>query len=135
MTLEQYRVMAKAWEFGGRPIVHDVGKMNSRHFAWTPRRHGRDDGWMEMVIPKFGDEQVEEKASGVSEASVQTHSKALFASIQDFGLPLAPHADIPAPSALRTGTGRVAHRWKMRLSSSLKPCRAPSSQQAMAWRW
>lgn len=38
MTLEQYRVMAKAWEFGGRPIVHDVGKMNSRHFAWTPRQ-------------------------------------------------------------------------------------------------
>lgn len=38
MTLEQYRVMAKAWEFGGRPIVHDVGKLNSRHFAWTPRQ-------------------------------------------------------------------------------------------------
>ena len=40
MTLEQYRGMAKAWEFGGRPIVHDVGKMNSRHFAWTPRQNG-----------------------------------------------------------------------------------------------
>ena len=40
MSLEQYRVMAKAWEFGGRPIVHDVGKMNSRHFAWAPRDNG-----------------------------------------------------------------------------------------------
>ena len=37
MSVEQFKVMAKAWEFGGRPIVHDVGRMNSRHFAFAPR--------------------------------------------------------------------------------------------------
>ncbi|CAJ1383920.1 unnamed protein product, partial [Effrenium voratum] len=37
MSLDQYKAMAYAWEFGGRPIVHDVGKMNSRHFAFAPR--------------------------------------------------------------------------------------------------
>ncbi|CAK8991335.1 CBL-interacting protein kinase 11 (OsCIPK11) [Durusdinium trenchii] len=50
MTLEQYRVMAKAWEFGGRPIVHDVGKMNSRHFAWSRRQNGST---LEQEIAEF----------------------------------------------------------------------------------
>lgn len=43
MSVEQYRLMAKAWEFGGRPIVHDVGKMNSRHFAWAPQKSSVED--------------------------------------------------------------------------------------------
>ena len=51
MTLEQYRGMAKAWEFGGRPIVHDVGKMNSRHFAWTPRC-GSKKQWKVFFFPE-----------------------------------------------------------------------------------
>ena len=42
MSLDQFKVMAKAWEFGGRPIVHDVGRMNSRHFAFSPRDGGAE---------------------------------------------------------------------------------------------
>ena len=37
MSMDQFKGMAKAWEFGGRPIVHDVGRMNSRHFVFAPR--------------------------------------------------------------------------------------------------
>eukprot|EP00931_Biecheleriopsis_adriatica_P024489 TRINITY_DN15245_c0_g1_i1.p1 TRINITY_DN15245_c0_g1~~TRINITY_DN15245_c0_g1_i1.p1 ORF type:complete len:454 (-),score=108.21 TRINITY_DN15245_c0_g1_i1:149-1510(-) len=36
MTLDQFKKMVQDWRFGGRPIVHDVGRMNSRHFAWMP---------------------------------------------------------------------------------------------------
>ena len=43
MSLDQFKVMAKAWEFGGRPIVHDVGRMNSRHFAFAPRENLSED--------------------------------------------------------------------------------------------
>mmetsp|Transcript_33761 Transcript_33761/g.78027 ORF Transcript_33761/g.78027 Transcript_33761/m.78027 type:complete len:658 (+) Transcript_33761:46-2019(+) len=39
MSLDQFKIMAKAWEFGGRPIVHDVGRLNSRHFAFSPREN------------------------------------------------------------------------------------------------
>merc|ERR1719416_336280 len=35
--MAQWVEMCKAWQFGGRPIVHDVGRLNSRHFAWSPR--------------------------------------------------------------------------------------------------
>eukprot|EP00930_Biecheleria_cincta_P069954 TRINITY_DN57627_c0_g1_i1.p1 TRINITY_DN57627_c0_g1~~TRINITY_DN57627_c0_g1_i1.p1 ORF type:complete len:702 (+),score=127.80 TRINITY_DN57627_c0_g1_i1:52-2157(+) len=37
MSVAQFTEMAMAWQFGGRPIVHDIGRMNSRHFAFLPR--------------------------------------------------------------------------------------------------
>lgn len=37
MSAAQFTEMAMAWQFGGRPIVHDIGRMNSRHFAFLPR--------------------------------------------------------------------------------------------------
>merc|ERR1712032_1103344 len=37
MSIEQFETMAADWQFGGRPVVRDIGRRHARTFAFMPR--------------------------------------------------------------------------------------------------
>merc|ERR1712032_210144 len=43
MSIERFETMAADWQFGGRPVVRDIGRRHARTFAFMPRAESTED--------------------------------------------------------------------------------------------
>merc|ERR1712137_1012902 len=63
--------MAKDWEFGGRPIVHDVGKRSGRRFAFQITCQGDD------VLERFASDTEKAVSSSMDSLKSSKHGSRL----------------------------------------------------------